>query len=281
MGDMNETNHKRRLSSIDDSTSMDNSSCVTSRESEHIKLSSTSTYPAIKSIKQSDLSAPSICYTCNLPPTCNPPNHKPPRFENPSELESHHRTHHAFTCSSTGCNRIFPSQHFLDLHLNEVHDPILQVQREKYEAKIFRCFEHNCEKAFSSPKNRRLHLIDFHGYPRTFFFSLPNQGLNDLYRKFGSGVSLVRPNWKASAASSNTPSKSSAGDSKVTPHTAPKLSISESRSSLGSIGNDDQKKHIDGNKQPIDSVIESIQQLSLVPRQIQFGKKAGSKSFQR
>ncbi|KAH9463512.1 hypothetical protein Pst134EA_015602 [Puccinia striiformis f. sp. tritici] len=31
----------------------------------------------------------------------------------------------------------------------------------------------------------------------------------------------------------------------------------------------------------IDSVIDSVQQFSFVPRQIQFGKKAGSKSFLR
>ncbi|KAA1066100.1 hypothetical protein PGT21_021372 [Puccinia graminis f. sp. tritici] len=260
-------NNKRRISSIDESIPVDHSSCLADQ--------------FIKSTKQSDLSAPTISYTCNLPPTCNPPNHKPPRFDNPSELESHHRTHHAFTCSSADCNRIFPSQHFLDLHLNEVHNPILQVQRENHQTKIFRCFEKSCEKLFSSPKTRRLHLIDFHRYPRTFFFSLPNQGLNDLYRKFGSGVSLVRPEWKASADPSSTPSKSSGGNSKVNIYDAPTPLIRDSRSALGSFGNDHQESHIDDKQEAMDSVIDSIQQLSLVPRQIQFGKKAGSKSFQR
>ncbi|KAA1111456.1 hypothetical protein PGTUg99_000729 [Puccinia graminis f. sp. tritici] len=155
------------------------------------------------------------------------------------------------------------------------------VQRENHQTKIFRCFEKSCEKLFSSPKTRRLHLIDFHRYPRTFFFSLPNQGLNDLYRKFGSGVSLVRPEWKASADPSSTPSKSSGGNSKVNIYDAPTPLIRDSRSALGSFGNDHQESHIDDKQEAMDSVIDSIQQLSLVPRQIQFGKKAGSKSFQR
>ncbi|KNZ53584.1 hypothetical protein VP01_3197g2 [Puccinia sorghi] len=223
-----------------------------------------------------------ILYTCSLPPTCN---HKPARFHSPAELESHHRTHHAFTCASTDCQRIFPSQFFLDLHFNEVHNPLLLVQRENRHTKIFRCFEPICEKSFSSPKTRRLHLIDMHEYPRTFFFSLPNQGLNDLYKKFGPGVSLIRPDWKPSNGRSDAPSKFSISDdnaSKIGVPNATTTAGHESESIAGRIEYTDRNKtHGDDNMEGIDSVIDSVQQLSLVPRQIQFGKKAGSKSFQR
>lgn len=223
-----------------------------------------------------------ILYTCSLPPTCN---HKPARFHSPAELESHHRTHHAFTCASTDCQRIFPSQFFLDLHFNEVHNPLLLVQRENRHTKIFRCFEPICEKSFSSPKTRRLHLIDMHEYPRTFFFSLPNQGLNDLYKKFGPGVSLIRPDWKPSNGRSDAPSKFSISDDNASKIGVPNATTTpghESESIAGRIEYTDRNKtHGDDNMEGIDSVIDSVQQLSLVPRQIQFGKKAGSKSFQR
>jgi hypothetical protein len=92
---------------------------------------------------------------------------------------------------------------------------------------------------------------------------------------------LVRPEWKASAAPSSTPSKSSGGNSKVNIYDAPTPLIRDSKSTLGSFGNDHQKSDVDDKQEAMDSVIDSIQQLSLVPRQIQFGKKAGSKSFQR
>ncbi|KAA1087625.1 hypothetical protein PGT21_034736 [Puccinia graminis f. sp. tritici] len=277
---------KRRISSIDHSALVPDNH-PTCHLAEQKDGPSSTIAPVVKSIRQSgeDPSASSISYTCNLPPTCNRPNHKPARFDNPTELEAHHRTHHAFTCSATDCHRIFPSQFFLDLHLNEVHNPILLVQRESRQAKIFRCFEPSCERSFSSPKTRRLHLVDFHGYPQTFFFSLPNQGLNNLYKKFGPGVSLVRPEWKAATVSSNTssPDESSTADSKDTLQIASTSSINHSGSpSLGSVQNGDQHdSQMENDQQTIDSVIETIQQISLVPRQIQFGKKAGSKSFQR
>ncbi|PLW14328.1 hypothetical protein PCANC_12909 [Puccinia coronata f. sp. avenae] len=277
---MNETTTKgkRKLSFIDDSPLPEEESpCTPSR---------TQTAPATKSTKQSGPSASSVFYTCSLPPTCNPPHHEPPRFDNPGELESHHRTHHAFTCASTGCERIFPSQYFLDLHLNEVHNPLLLVQRETRHTKIFRCFEQACKKSFSNPKARRLHLIDMHSYPRTFFFSLPNQGLNNLYKKFGPGVSLVRPEWKPStgqataAASEILPSNhNSSNASARKPPVSPMVDsehmsgIIEHRSQNGA----QNKNEMDA----IDSVVDSIQHLSFVPRQIQFGKKAGSKSFYR
>ncbi|KAH9452758.1 hypothetical protein MJO29_008231 [Puccinia striiformis f. sp. tritici] len=272
--------NKRRLSLVDHSDLPNNSSCPPDQE---VGSSSTTTSPVAKSTKQSVRSVSSISYSCDLPPTCNPPNHKPPRFDNPGALESHHRTHHAFTCSSKDCNRIFPSQYFLDLHLNEVHNPILLVQQEIHHTKIFRCFEQSCEKSFSSPKTRRLHLIDFHGYPKTFFFSLPNQGLNNLYKKFGSGVSLIRPDWKARPEGSDTRGskplpihRETSAQDKSKP-----ITDDDSRMSMD-IGEPEESHKENNNAQTaIDSVIDSVQQFSFVPRQIQFGKKAGSKSFLR
>lgn len=145
------------------------------------------------------------------------------------------------------------------------------MKQESRGTKIFRCFEPSCQKLFKTPKNRRLHLIDYHGYPNTFFFSLPNQGLNDLYKRYGSGVSLVRPDWKP------RPDSSLMIDS-VSPNSVDSISSSSKHQSGEDIEDERESNH---SGSELDMAIDHIKQLSLVPRQIQFGKKAGSKSFHR
>ena len=66
-------------------------------------------------------------FTCSLPPLCSG---SPKSFATSEALTSHYSTHHAHVCSAPRCNKIFPSEHFLDLHLREFHDPIVALQRE-------------------------------------------------------------------------------------------------------------------------------------------------------
>jgi hypothetical protein len=48
-----------------------------------------------------------------------------------------------------------------------------------------------------TPKGRRLHLIQSHGYPKQFFFSVTNKGIGGLLHKWGQGASLYRDNWRS------------------------------------------------------------------------------------
>ncbi|KAF8484176.1 hypothetical protein JB92DRAFT_1611825 [Gautieria morchelliformis] len=48
-----------------------------------------------------------------------------------------------------------------------------------------------------TPKGRRLHLIQSHGYPKQFFFSVTNKGIGGLLHKWGQGASLYRGNWRS------------------------------------------------------------------------------------
>lgn len=50
---------------------------------------------------------------------------------------------------------------------------------------------------FASPKTRRLHLIEAHGYPKQFFFAVTNKGVGGLLKKWGEGASMIRGDWKA------------------------------------------------------------------------------------
>lgn len=50
----------------------------------------------------------------------------------------------------------------------------------------------NCKSTFTTPKGRRLHLIDKHKYPPNFYFSITNKGIGGLLRKWGEGATLLR-----------------------------------------------------------------------------------------
>ena len=56
----------------------------------------------------------------------------------------------------------------------------------------FACFDVNCKTMFTTPKGRRLHLIDKHKYPPNFYFSITNKGIGGLLRKWGEGATLLR-----------------------------------------------------------------------------------------
>ncbi|ORY92109.1 hypothetical protein BCR43DRAFT_80687 [Syncephalastrum racemosum] len=94
-------------------------------------------------------------------------------FPSIAAYEAHYEARHRNVC--TECQRVFPSFFFLQLHIDEIHNVIMLMQKERGE-KIYRCYVETCTKHFMSPKMRRLHLIDKHKYPRTYPFALPLEG---------------------------------------------------------------------------------------------------------
>ncbi|BEJ11938.1 hypothetical protein CspHIS471_0203980 [Cutaneotrichosporon sp. HIS471] len=79
-------------------------------------------------------------------------------------------------------------------HYTETHDPIAREKLERGE-KIFECFLplDQCTKVCLTPKKRRHHLIDKHGYPNTYYFGITCHGLNRITREDGPAASLIRP----------------------------------------------------------------------------------------
>ncbi|KAI9323887.1 hypothetical protein BX666DRAFT_1847856, partial [Dichotomocladium elegans] len=90
-------------------------------------------------------------------------------FPNTAAYALHYEVCHAHACIE--CHKPFPSAIFLDIHLDECHNVLLQIKKERGE-KIYACFVENCAKKFISPKMRRLHLVDKHLYPRNFPFDI-------------------------------------------------------------------------------------------------------------
>lgn len=66
---------------------------------------------------------------CQLPPTCSPT--APSRFSSIADFEQHYNQFHSFRCIE--CQRSFPSDRFLDLHIAENHDPFFKLRLERGE----------------------------------------------------------------------------------------------------------------------------------------------------
>jgi hypothetical protein len=87
------------------------------------------------------------------------------RFRTISDCESHYEESHMFQCVI--CASIFPSNSWLDRHLEEAHDVYFATAIERGKA-FYKCWV--CWENFSTVKERLFHLRAEHGYPKWFRF---------------------------------------------------------------------------------------------------------------
>ncbi|KAK2801729.1 hypothetical protein FQN50_007644 [Emmonsiellopsis sp. PD_5] len=104
-----------------------------------------------------------------------PPHREAVSFSSYEEYEVHYAQAHVNRCSECGKN--FPTAHFLTLHIEELHDPLIQARRAKGE-KTFACFVEGCDRKCSTAQKRRMHLIDKHSFPRLYNFAIVNTGID-------------------------------------------------------------------------------------------------------
>jgi hypothetical protein len=115
-----------------------------------------------------------------------PPHRDTYTFSSYEEYEVHYAKDHVNRC--TECGKNFPTYHFLDLHIEENHDPLLAARKDRGE-KTYSCFVEGCERKCSTPQKRRRHLIDKHMFPKTYNFFIINDGIdkhNSLLRRTNS-----------------------------------------------------------------------------------------------
>ncbi|EPS34392.1 hypothetical protein PDE_09356 [Penicillium oxalicum 114-2] len=112
-----------------------------------------------------------------------PPHRETVSFASYEDYEVHYQQAHVNRCSQ--CSKNFPTTHFLNLHIEENHDPLAAAKRARGD-KTYRCFIEDCERKCSSPHKRRLHLVDKHMFPRTYNFYIINDGIDKQ-------TSLLRP----------------------------------------------------------------------------------------
>lgn len=68
---------------------------------------------------------------CREPPICN---RTPSRFHDLETYENHHKQYHELVCLE--CKLHFPTERILALHIEERHDPFVEVQRAKQTYKV-------------------------------------------------------------------------------------------------------------------------------------------------
>jgi hypothetical protein len=72
--------------------------------------------------------APATVIRCGLPP------HKPIKFYSYADYDTHYEQFHSNRCPDCGKN--FPSDHYLNLHIADNHNPLNEVLRERGEATV-------------------------------------------------------------------------------------------------------------------------------------------------
>ncbi|KAG9247101.1 hypothetical protein BJ878DRAFT_477695 [Calycina marina] len=122
-------------------------------------------------------------------------------FATYEEYEVHYNKAHVNRCLE--CRKNFPSEHFLSLHIEETHDALVAVKRERGDKTYF-CFVEDCDKKCSTPQKRRMHLIDKHMFPKDYDFFIVKDGIDRRSSMLRSG----RHRRKSSAAQNSTGSSS-------------------------------------------------------------------------
>ncbi|KAF7545299.1 hypothetical protein G7046_g9599 [Stylonectria norvegica] len=112
----------------------------------------------------------SVAMKCSLPP------HKDSlTFRSYDEYEAHYNKSHTNRCLE--CRKNFPTEHLLNIHIEECHDPLVVVRREKGEH-TYSCFVEGCDRKCSTHQKRRMHMVDKHMYPKNFFFAVTRDGID-------------------------------------------------------------------------------------------------------
>ncbi|PYH74095.1 uncharacterized protein BO88DRAFT_483206 [Aspergillus vadensis CBS 113365] len=132
--------------------------------------SSSPTRPKIPSLDPTATSPNQEVMHCSLPP-----HRETISFTSYEDYEVHYRQAHVNRCSQCGKN--FPTERFLNLHIEENHDALVATRRERGE-KTYACFVEGCERVCSTPQKRRMHLIDKHEFLKTYNFYIVNDGID-------------------------------------------------------------------------------------------------------
>ncbi|KAL0068391.1 hypothetical protein AAF712_004469 [Marasmius tenuissimus] len=145
---------------------------------------------------------------------------------------------------------------------------------------------------FATPKGRRLHLIQAHGYPKEYYFHVTVLGVGGLLKRWGEGASMIQE-WKprGSVVKDTTDAKDQddgkGEENNVSDHLVDDTSddgnesdATERQSANGyatkikdnGTHSDADDGHISNRDGDADKLAESMSSLSLVPGSIRFGR---------
>ncbi|QDS77581.1 hypothetical protein FKW77_001613 [Venturia effusa] len=219
---------------------------------------------------------------CALPP------HKPIKFLRYDAYEIHYQKFHSNRCLD--CNRNFPSEHYLSLHIADNHNPLHDILRERGDA-TYSCFAEGCDYKFKNQHKRRMHAIDKHGFPKFFDFFIVNTGIDkrtSMLRPKPHGRKKPRATNQSEASASMEVEKGevlSHQGSFSADTASPEVEKEQLSSHQGSVcsGKDDDMEDISSHQgsvsadknndmEDISSLTAKMSALNFVPRGVRFGK---------
>lgn len=92
-------------------------------------------YAVTDSGDEADTARPAVNMRCFLPPHAETLS-----FASYGDYEAHYNSFHTNRCLE--CRKNFPSQHLLDVHIEECHDPIVRVRRDQGEHTVCASVQH-------------------------------------------------------------------------------------------------------------------------------------------
>ncbi|KAK4575053.1 hypothetical protein LTR86_000905 [Recurvomyces mirabilis] len=214
----------------------------------------------------------SAAMRCLLPP------HKPLSFGTYEEYESHYNQAHTHRCRD--CHKNFPTEHFLDLHIAENHDPITATKKDAGE-KTYTCFVEDCEKICMDWRKRRSHLVDKHNYPRNYDFFIVDSGVDGKRSMLRPGIDAQghRKSSRERSGSSAT-EKSTSTEATSTGEVMPDVSEAKIEKVQATAKAEKKGDAVTGTQRSkVDDLVDSMSSLKMVPRSITFGKRKGRSGF--
>lgn len=244
-------------------------------------------------------SRPGICHATENPPKLSltdatrhsevmrcelPPHQHGLSFSSFDQYDVHYQKEHVNRCVE--CRKNFPTPHYLDLHQQENHNPLIAVLRERGERTVsthwstfhysytdiaqYGCFVESCDRKCSTPQKRRLHLVDKHMFPKDYDFFIVNTGIDQKT----SMLMTHRHRRKSSAARTDRVRRSEVATSVEAAATSSGLEpdevVSYSESfEHGLVSTTEQRE-----AQNMDILTSSITALRFVPPSVRFGQSA-------
>lgn len=196
---------------------------------------------------------------CSLPPHAETLS-----FPTFSDFEVHYAKIHSNRCSA--CNRNFPTEHFLSLHISENHDPLEDARRARDE-KTYRCFVEGCEKICSTPQKRRMHLVDKHMFPKNYDFLIVNTGIDKR-----SSMLRTRQRRTSSAASRAIQRGKEKEKGLNGSHRSSESTVEEPIEVAETANGDTSHPETKSKEPDIDELTSTMSALKFVPPSIRFGR---------
>ncbi|KAF4473474.1 hypothetical protein FAGAP_13079 [Fusarium agapanthi] len=204
-----------------------------------------------------------IAMRCNLPP-----HREPLAFRSYDEYEVHYNKSHTNRCLE--CHKNFPSDHLLNVHIEEYHDPLVIVKREQGEH-TYSCFVEGCERKCMTHQKRRMHLIDKHIYPKNFFFAVTRDGIDGRRSLLNDGSHHRRRSSTNSQAIKNSRRRASLMEGENVSSQPDDRSKESPKSPAVNNVENKQEKHKPADTEMAD-LTGAMSSLSFVPPSVRFGR---------